>query len=127
LDLVRASVDRRGQKVSGGAYRNDDYYRIRIVMCLFANKELNRSQMLTNSEFGLNRMERGRLTLLLEKMVSVGWINSFSTKYSQNIITYSLDEKGLSMAKTLQEFNEKHPIFDLESFNAIKLLGLQDA
>ena len=125
--MVRASTDRRGQKVAGGAYRNDDYYRIRIVMCLFANKELNRSQMLTNSEFGLNRMERGRLTLLLEKMVSAGWINSFSTKYSQNIITYSLDDRGLSMAKTLQELNEKHPIFDLESFNAIKLLGLQDA
>ena len=123
--MVRSSVDRRGKKVTGGAYRNDDYYRIRIVMCLLTNKELNRSQMLTNSEFGLNRMERGRLTLLLEKMVRAGWINSFSTKYSQNIVTYCLDEKGLSMANTIKEFNEKHPIFDLESFNALKLLGSQ--
>lgn len=122
--MGRFSTDRRGKKVTGGAYRNDDYYRIRIVMCLFANKELNRSQMLTNSEFGLNRMERGRLTLLLEKMLRDSWVRSFSTKYSQNIITYCLDEKGLKMATTLQELNEIHPIFDLESFNAVKLLGL---
>ena len=123
--MVRASVDRRGQKVSGGAYRNDDFYRMRIVMCLFANKEFNRSQMLSNREFGLSRMERGRLTLLLEKMIIGGWVKSFSTKYALTTITYSLNERGRIMAETIQKFNESDPIFDLESFNNVKLLGLK--
>ncbi len=93
-------------------------------MILHQNKDgLNRSKMLTNSEFGLNRMERGRLTILLEKMKSDGWINSFRPKYSPNMVIYVLNEKGYSMANTIKEFNEIHPIFDLESFNAIKLLG----
>ncbi len=125
--MVRSSVDRRGEKVTGGPFRNDDYYRIRIVMCLLAKKEQNRSDMLHNSEFGLNRIERGRLTILLEKMQLAGWIKSYGTKYDKSQITYILDEKGLMMAETIKKFDDSHPIFDFESFTKVKLLGLQDA
>lgn len=115
--LVRSSVDRRGEKVTGGPFRNDDYYRIRIVYCLLANKEQNRSQMLHNAKFGLNRLERGRLTIILEKMQLAGWIRSFGTKYDKSQISYILDEKALMMVKTIQEFDDSHPIFDFETFN----------
>jgi len=124
--LIRSREDKRGSKVTGsGPYRNDDYYRVRIVLCLFSSNEhkLNRSKMLTNGEFGLNRMERRRLTLLLEEMIIHGWIKSFSTKYSPNTITYKLDERGLKMAETIKKFDESDPIFDLELFNNVKLLG----
>ncbi len=125
--MVRKRTDRRGEHVTGGSYKNDDYYRIRIVMYLLANPESNRHQMLHKKDYGLSRIERGRLTILLEKMKEAGWLVKFESPHATGVIVYNLDKKGLAMAeyiKKLKEESETHPFFDLETFFGINSLDL---
>ena len=125
--MVRKRIDRRGEHVSGESYKNDDYYRIRIVMYLLDRGESNRHQMLHNKIYGLNRIERGRLTILLEKMIESGWLKKFDSPHAERIMVYDLEDKGRQMAEAIQNLkteNEQHPFFDLETFVGIKALGL---
>ena len=124
--MVRKRTDRRGEHVTGESYKNNDYYRIRIVMYLLSNPESNRHQMLHKKDYGLSRIERGRLTILLEKMIEVGWILKFDSPHATGVIVYKLHDKGQAMAKYIQKLkeNESHPFFDLETFIGIKALGL---
>ena len=125
--MVRKRTDRRGEHVTGESYKNNDYYRIRIVMYLLSNPESNRHQMLHKKDYGLSRIERGRLTILLEKMIEAGWLLKFDSPHATGVIVYNLDKKGQAMAeyiKKLKEEKESHPFFDLETFVGIKALGL---
>lgn len=127
--MVRKRTDRRGERITGGSYKNDDYYRIRIVMYLLANGESNRHQMLHNKDYGLSRIERGRLTNLLGKMKESGWVKRFDSPHATGVIVYDLEEKGRQMAEAIQKLKEVsgyQPFFDLEIFSGIKLLGLKD-
>lgn len=125
--MVRKRTDRRGEHVSGESYKNDDYYRIRIVMYLFSHGESNRNNMLHNQDYGLSRLERGRLTILLEKMKDSGWVKKFESPHAKGVIVYNLENKGKQMAeaiKKLKDENDSHPFFDLETFVGIRVLGL---
>jgi len=125
--LVRKRTDRRGEHVTGESYKNDDYYRIRVVLYLFSNRESNRHQMLHNNDYGLSRIERGRLTILLEKMIESKWIKKFESPHATGVIVYDLEQRGREMAEyvhKLKNENDSHPIFDLECSFGIKSLGL---
>jgi len=90
-------------------------------MYLFSHGESNRNNMLHNQDYGLSRLERGRLTILLEKMKDSGWVKKFES------IVYNLENKGKQMAeaiKKLKDENDSHPFFDLETFVGIRVLGL---
>jgi len=122
--LGKKVSDRRGKKVTSEKQKNDDFYRIRIVMYLFANKEGNRNQMMHNNDFGINRIERGRLSNLLEKMIEDGWMQKIETSGMYYPI-YKLDTKGLEVASFIQKLKSEEPSnfhFEFESFAGIKRL-----
>ena len=127
--MGRKVSDRRGKTVTGEKQKNDDYYRIRIVMYLFSNGQTNRNQMLLNKSFGINRIERGRLTNLLHKMKQDGWIEIIEIKGTHYPL-FKLDEKGLQVGRFIQELRSEDPshfLFDMEDFAGVKRLGLEDA
>ena len=127
--MGRKVSDRRGKTVTGEKQKNDDYYRIRIVLYLFANKQANRNEMLLNRNYGLNRMERGRLSNLLEKMSIDNWIEKFEEK-GVHYPLFKLDEKGFEMARYIKKLAEEESsnfLFDLENFAGVKRLGVEDA
>lgn len=109
----------------GASYRYDDFYKIRVVMFLFANPESNRNQMKLNSESGLSSKEGGDLTSLLEQMISDGWIKKFESKHTTGRIVYTLEEKGRKVAELIKKLleEERNPLFDLDCFRGVKLLG----
>ena len=124
--MARKGKYRREGRTGGGSYRYDDYYKIRLVMFLFANPESNRNQMKLNKESGLSSMEGGKMTSLLETMVEDGWIKKFESTHTTGRIVYTLEEKGRKVAeliKKLLEESEHTPLFDLDCFRGVKLLG----
>jgi len=127
--LGRIKTDRRGVRVTGEKQKNDDFYRIRVVMFLKSYGEANQSEMQHKKEYGLSRMNRGSLKILLEKMIENKWIKSCPDPHAKNVTIYSLNKKGHTLADTFQELrnkDENHPLFDFETFSGIKLLGLKD-
>jgi len=118
--LKKKRYDRRGKKVTGGSYKNDDYYRIRVVKFLFSKKMANRSNMLTSSTFGISRLGRERLNVLLAKMVEDGWIKGYESTHVKGVMMYELEDKGRQMATLIQESKDNsHPLYDLDSFIGI--------
>jgi len=96
-------------------------------MFLLAHKESNQSEMQHKKQYGLSRMNRGSLKILLEKMLESKWIKSFKDPHSKNVTVYTLNKKGLQLANTIQDLHHKdenHPLFDFETFKDVKLLGL---
>jgi len=127
--LGRKVSDRRGKPVTGEKQKNDDFYRIRIVMYLLSNNQANRNQMLLNKSFGINRIERGRLTNLLQKMTQDEWIEKIEIKGTHYPL-FKLIEKGLQVGRHIQKLRSEEPsnfLFDLEDFAGVKRLGLEDA
>ena len=125
--MARTGKDRIGKRVTGEKQKNDDYYRIRVVMFLLAHKESNQSEMQQKKQYGLSRMNRGSLKILLEKMIESKWIKSFKDPHSKNVTVYTLNKKGLQLANTIHDLHHKdenHPLFDFETFKDVKLLGL---
>ena len=122
--MVRKSSERRNGS-SGESYKNDDYYRIRILTYMLSEGGSNRHQMLHNGAYGLSRIERGRLTVLLEKMIESGWVKKFESTHAAGVIVYDLEERGREIATYLNELknnNNLHPLFDLECFFGFKSL-----
>ena len=94
-------------------------------MFLFTNPESNRNQMKLNSESSLSSMEGGKMTSLLEQMISEGWIKKFESKHTTGRIVYTLEEKGRKVAELIKKLleEERNPLFDLDCFRGVKLLG----
>ncbi len=124
--MGRKVSDRRGKSITGEKQKNDDYYRIRIVMYLLSNNQANRNQMLLNKSFGINRIERGRLTNLLQKMTQDEWIKKIEIEGTHYPL-FKLNEKGLQVGRHIQKLRSEEPsnfLFDLEDFAGVKRLGL---
>ena len=115
--MVHKFHDRRGKRLKGGEQKHPDFYRIRVVMYLLEFHESNISDMTRSSKYELSRANKGRLAILLAKMVEEGWIKK--SKYK----IFSLDEKGTKMAnmiKKIQNEDENNPLFQIEAFLGLK-------
>lgn len=113
-------------KQGGKKYRYDDYYKIRMVMRLLAHPESNRNRMKLDSESGLSSLEGGNLNVVLGKMKEDGWVKEFESPHHKGTMVYSLTEKGTEIGmliKKLLENDRSHPIFNLDCFRGVKLLG----
>ena len=63
-------------------------------------------------------------------MVADELIKKYQAEDAKNVTMYSLIEKGLEFAKSVEENYDrkpKHPIFTLEAFFDIKYLGKADS
>ena len=117
--MVKKLHDRRGKNVKGGEQKHPDYYRVRVVLYLLDVVESNITDMTLNSKYDLSRANKGRLAILLEKMVEEKWIKK--SKYK----IYSLNEKGQSFANTIKlilKNDESDPLFEFEAFAGVKSL-----
>lgn len=116
--------DRRGKVVTGAKQKNDDFYRIRIVMLLYNVKQENKNQIKHNSKYGINPIEAGRLTNLLQKMVDDDWIEEVKES-GVHYSLYKLSEKGLDVARYFQKLrndDSSNFLFDFEYLTGIKRL-----
>ena len=85
------------------------------------------SQMVHNNAYGLGRMNKGSLKILLEKMIEDGWIKKHKDPHAKNVTIYELASKGQEMATTilqLRKDDDNNALFHLETFSGIKSLGL---
>jgi len=93
-------------------------------MHLFAKKESIKNHMKHDSKAGLSSIEGTDLIKYLNKMIEDQWIKSYQSPHHKNVVVYSLDEKGLQIAKTIQRLeNENNPILKLPVFYDVKVLG----
>jgi len=116
----------RRSKQGGKKYRYDDYYTIRVLMKLLANPESNRNQMKLDSESGLSTLEGGNMNVVLGKMLEADLIKDFESPHHKGQIVYSLTDEGTKFANMIKELLEKdksHPIFNLDCFRGVKILG----
>ena len=116
----------RRSKEGGKKYRYDDYYKLRMIMRLFAYPESNRNQMKLDSESGLSSLEGSNMNVLLGKMIEGGVVKEFESPHHKGTMVYSLTENGMKMAimiKDLLENEKSHPLFNLDCFRGIRLLG----
>ncbi len=117
--------DRRGQRVKGGKQKNDDFYRIRVVLFLSAFDESRITDMREKGEYGLGTMNKGSLLVLLEKMIEDNWIKKTISDDSKNVKKYSLNKKGTQIKdfiKELQNNDENNPLFDCDLFLGVKAI-----
>ena len=85
------------------------------------------SEMVHKSEFGLGRMNKGSLKILLEKMIEDKWIKKHKDPHSKNVTIYELATKGQEMGTTILQLRKddaNNALFHLETFSGIKSLGL---
>jgi len=117
--------DRRGKRAKGGKQKNDDFYRIRVVLFLSAFGESRITDMREKGEYGLGTMNKGSLLVLLEKMIEDNWIKKTISDDSKNVKKYSLNKKGAQIKdfiKELQNNDENNPLFDCDLFLGVKAI-----
>ena len=118
--------DRRGQRVKGGKQKNDDFYRIRVVLFLSAFDESRITDMREKGEYGLGTMNKGSLLVLLEKMIEDKWIKRTISEDSKNVKRYSLNKKGTEMRDFIRHLRDSDPnnsLLDCDLFLGVRSLG----
>lgn len=121
--------DRRGKRVKTGKQKNDDYYRLRIVMFLRSFGESRISDFLQKKDYGISSINKVNLKTILDKMSLEGWIKRTVSLDSKNVKKYSLDKQGFEIVDfiiKLRDTNKEHPLFDFEMCKGIRSLGLSD-
>ena len=116
----------RGRKAKLGEQNSPDFYRVRIVMFLFAYPNSRITDMRENGEYRIGTMNKGLLRLLLLKMVDEDWLDMEISKDNPMIKRYSLKKKGLEMLnfiRNLRDKDENNPLFRFDSLKGIKSLG----
>ena len=117
--------DRRGQRVKAGKQKNDDFYRIRVVLFLSAFGASRITDMREKGEYGLGTMNKGSLQVLLEKMIEDNWIKKTISEDAKNVKRYSLNKRGTQMRdfiRELQNNDESNPLFDCDLFLGLKAI-----
>jgi len=77
-----------------------------------------------STESGLTSVEGTALNIYLEKMIAEKWVKKFPSPHSKQVMVYTLDEKGLELAKTISELIKRDdPLLKLPVFFDVKLLG----
>ena len=117
--------DRRGKRVKGGKQKNDDFYRIRVVLFLSAFGASRITDMREKGEYGLGTMNKGSLLVLLEKMIEDNWIKKTISEDAKNVKRYSLNKRGTQMRdfiRELQNNDESNPLFDCDLFLGAKAI-----
>lgn len=95
-------------------------------MFLLSKKESTKAELQEKAEYGIHKMHRIDLDILLEKMRERKLITKHPNPHLKKSMLFALTERGVELATMIKDANDKDPLFDLDAFHNVKSLGLSN-